>query len=54
MLELASIDRLHRASERCRIDALEVDDLALHRPPERRRERVECRHRLLTVDGQVW
>jgi len=52
-LELAAIERLHGANERRRVDALDVDHLSLHRPLDRRRERMQRLRRLLVVDGEV-
>ena len=52
-LELTAIDRLHGACERRRVDALDVDDLALHRPLDRRGERMQRLGRLRAVDGEV-
>jgi hypothetical protein len=52
-LEVAPIELLHGASERRRVDARDVDHLALHRPLDRRRERMQRLRRLLAVDGEV-
>jgi len=52
-LELAAIERLHGARERRRVDALDVDHLALHCPLDRRRQRMQRPRRLLAIDGEV-
>src|SRR5207247_10082241 len=52
-LEIAAIERLHGMPERRRVDALDVDHLVLHRPLDRRRERVQRLRWLLTVAREV-
>ena len=52
-LEVTAIKRLHGASKRRRVDALDVNHLALHRALDRGRERMQRLRRLLTVDGRA-